>query len=146
MKTDPKTLIARTDFDEFVESGGRKVTPATLQRLALLLPDLREKFNSVIAPGFKNAPAQFEFAACIVEAVAADSYRDLSYAAIGEAAFALLYLSRAVDIIPDCIDRLGYLDDAAVVATVLERNAVEFARFASHTGGDWAATGATFPR
>jgi uncharacterized membrane protein YkvA (DUF1232 family) len=146
MKSDPKKLIARTDFDEFVESGGRKVTPATLQRLAIVLPDLREKFNSVSAPGFSKAPAQLEFFARVVEAVAADSYRDLSYAAIGEAAFALLYLARDVDIIPDCIERLGYLDDAAVAATVIERNAAEFVGFASHTGSDWAVTGATFPR
>lgn len=146
MKTDPKTLIARSDFDEFVESGGRKVTPATVQRLALLLPELRDKFNAVTAPGFSKAPAQLEFLARVVESVAEDSYRDLTYQAIGESAFALLYLARDVDIIPDCIERLGYLDDAAVAATVLERNAVEFAKFGSHTGNDWAATGATFPR
>jgi uncharacterized membrane protein YkvA (DUF1232 family) len=146
MKTDPKTLIARTDFDEFVESGGRKVTPATVQRLAVLLPELREKFNAVSAPGFTKAPAQLEFLARVVEAVAEDSYRDLSYAAIGEAAFGLLYLAREIDIIPDSIERIGYLDDAAVAATVLERNAADFAKFASHKGIDWAATGATFPR
>lgn len=146
MKSDPKTLIARTDFDEFVEHGGRKVTPATLQRLAVLLPDLREKFDAVTAPGLSKAPAQLMFLAQVVETVAADSYRDLSYGAIGEAAFALLYLARDVDIIPDFIERLGYLDDAAVAATVLERNAAEFERFASHTGSDWAAIGAGFPR
>jgi len=141
MKRIPKPLLGSAEFEQFVERGGSKVTPATIFRLALLLPELREKFASVQAPGFSKAPAQFEFLARVVDAVAQDSYRDLSYAAIGEAAFALLYLARDVDIIPDCVEDIGYLDDAAVAAAVIARNAAEFAKFAPHADYDFAAIG-----
>ena len=143
MKTDPKPLIDRAEFNQFVESSGRKVTPATLQRLALVLPDVREKFAAVKVPGYTHAPAQLEFLARVVESVAADDYRDLSFGAIGEAAFALLYLAREIDVIPDNVEGIGFVDDAAVAATVIERNAVEFVKFAEHTGGDLAALEST---
>jgi len=146
MKRIPKPLLGSAEFEQFVERGGGKVTPATVHRLAVLLPELREKFTSIQAPGFPKAPAQFEFLARVVDAVAGDSYRDLSYAAIGEAAFALLYLARDVDIIPDCVEGVGYLDDAAVAAAVIARNAAEFADFASHTGCDFAALGSAKTR
>lgn len=40
---------------------------------------------------------------------------------MGEAAFALLYFQRAIDLIPDSIPGLGLLDDSMVVAMVLRR-------------------------
>ncbi len=141
MKPEPKPLINRAEFNEFVEASARKVTPATVQRLAILLPDLRQRFAAVQVPGYTHAPAQLEFLARVVEAVASDSYRDLSFGAMGEAAFALLYLIREVDVIPDCVEGIGFVDDAAVAATVIERNACEFLKFASHTGCDIAALG-----
>ena len=141
MKRISKPLLGSAEFEQFVERGGGKVTPATVHRLAALLPELRDRFAAVHAPGFPKGPAQLDFLARVVDAVAAESYRDLSYAAIGEAAFALLYLARDVDIIPDCVEGLGYLDDAAVAAAVIARNAAEFATFAPHADYDFAAIG-----
>jgi uncharacterized membrane protein YkvA (DUF1232 family) len=136
MKSDPEAFLKSEEFAAFVQRGGAEVTPATLHRLAALLPELREKFAEIHAPGFPAAPAQFSFLALVVEAVATDAYRDLSYGAIGEAAFALLYLSRDVDIIPDMVEDIGYLDDAAVAAQVIQRHAAEFGEFSAHVGGD----------
>lgn len=137
MNTDPQAFLGSAEFGSFVERGGSRVTPATLHRLAALLPELRERFPHIEAPGFPAIVAQLNFVALVIETVAADKYRDLSYGAIGEAAFALLYLSRDVDLIPDSVERIGYLDDAAVTALVVQRHAAEFGEFASHLGCDW---------
>lgn len=132
-------MLESAEFAAFVERGGARVTPATLHRLAALLPELRQQFPEVQAPGFPATQAQLNFLALVVETLAADAYRDLSFAAMGEAAFALLYLARDVDLIPDFVERIGYLDDAAVAALVLQRHASEFGKFSAHVGGDWAA-------
>ena len=136
-RKDPTALLKSADFAAFVQNGGAKVTLATVHRLAALLPELRAKFVEIEAPGFPAAGAQFQFLSLIIEALADDTYRDLSFAAAGEAAFALLYLARGVDIIPDFVADIGYVDDAVVAALVIQRNAAEFANFAAHVGGDW---------
>lgn len=137
MKSDPEAFLKSAEFAAFVQRGGAEVTPATLHRLAALLPELRAKFPEVQAPGFPAAPAQLAFLALVVEAAAADTFRDVSYGAISEAAFALLYLAREVDIIPDIVEDIGYLDDAAVAGMVLQRHAAEFGKISAHLGGDW---------
>ncbi|MEA3208980.1 MAG: hypothetical protein QOE70_2037 [Chthoniobacter sp.] len=143
MKKTHSTLLNSAEFPAFVARGAAKITPATLHRLHAVLPDLREKFPEVHAPGFPNAPAQFEFLAKVIEAFASDRYRDLTYAAAGEAAFALLYLARDIDLIPDGVEEIGYLDDAMVAATVLQLHAAEFGKFARRQGLDWSQIAAT---
>lgn len=47
-------------------------------------------------------------------------YREVPYWAIGAAALALFYVLTPVDMIPDLIPGLGYLDDATVLAFCLK--------------------------
>jgi uncharacterized membrane protein YkvA (DUF1232 family) len=60
---------------------------------------------------------------------AAGRYREVPYWVIGAAAFALLYVLSPVDLIPDLIPGIGYLDDAAVVALCLKMIETEFAKY-----------------
>ena len=126
------------DFAEFIQSNAAKVTPAVVHELFAKLPELRERFGNLEAPGFPHASEQFTFLADVVESFATDRARDLTFAAASEAAFALLYLDREVDLIPDSVGRLGFTDDATVAATVLLRHAPEFAAAARDQGADWA--------
>jgi uncharacterized membrane protein YkvA (DUF1232 family) len=48
------------------------------------------------------------------------NYREVPYWAISATALALLYVLNPVDIIPDIIPGIGYLDDATVVAFCLK--------------------------
>jgi uncharacterized membrane protein YkvA (DUF1232 family) len=126
------------DFAEFIASHAAKVTPADVYELHARLPELREQAAGVDAAGFPQAPAQFQFLADVVESFAADQLRDLPLSAVSEAAFALMYLDRAIDLIPDSVGPLGFTDDAAVAATVLLRHAPDFAATARKQGADWS--------
>jgi uncharacterized membrane protein YkvA (DUF1232 family) len=44
----------------------------------------------------------------------------MPYAAITESAFALSYLRKGIDIIPDSISGFGYADDVAIINVVFE--------------------------
>jgi uncharacterized membrane protein YkvA (DUF1232 family) len=65
----------------------------------------------------------------MVRDYATGRYREVPYWVIGAAAFALLYVLSPVDLIPDLIPGIGYLDDAAVVALCLKMIETEFAKY-----------------
>ena len=65
----------------------------------------------------------------LVRDYATGRYREVPYWVIGAAAFALLYVLSPVDLIPDMIPGIGYLDDAAVVALCLKMIEAEFAKY-----------------
>jgi len=65
----------------------------------------------------------------LVKDYATGRYREVPYWVIGAAAFALLYVLSPVDLIPDLIPGIGYLDDAAVVALCLKMIEAEFAKY-----------------
>lgn len=135
----PKNMPSGADFAEFIASHAAKVTPAEVHELCARMPELREKVAGLDAAGFPQAPAQFRFLADVVENFAADALPDLPLSVASEAAFALMYLDRDIDLIPDSVGPLGYSDDAAVAAAVLLRHAPEFAAAARSQGADWSS-------
>jgi uncharacterized membrane protein YkvA (DUF1232 family) len=134
----PSSLPDSGDFAEFISTHSAKITPAAVHDLFSKLPELREKAAGIDAAGFPNAPAQISFLADVIENFATDQLRDLPFAVASEAAFALQYLDRDIDLIPDSVGPLGFTDDAAVVASVLLRNAPQFAEAARAQGADWS--------
>lgn len=131
-------LPSREDFAEFIVSHSAQVTPADVTDLLARLPELREKVAALEAPGFPRAAAQLGFLTDIVESFAAERLPQMPYSVASEAIFGLLYLDRAIDLIPDSVGPLGYTDDAAVAATVLLRNPKHFAAAAHAQGLDWS--------
>jgi uncharacterized membrane protein YkvA (DUF1232 family) len=129
---------SREDFAEFIATHAAQVTPAAIHELHGRLPDLREKVAGIDAAGFPQAPAQFRFLADVIEGFVSDRLPDLPLSAASEAAFALQYLDRPIDLIPDNVGPLGFTDDATVAATVLLRHASHFADAAHAQGADWA--------
>jgi uncharacterized membrane protein YkvA (DUF1232 family) len=132
-----KPKVTEAVFIAFIENGTSRLTPKALHQLVAELPELREKFAEVQAPGFPHIHRQFSFLADVVEAFACDRERDVPYHAALEAAFALIYFSRDIDLIPDFLEEVGYTDDAAVAATVLHRHATVFARLAAARHLTW---------
>jgi uncharacterized membrane protein YkvA (DUF1232 family) len=57
-------------------------------------------------------------------------YRAVPYWVVGAAVFALLYVLTPLDLIPDPIPVVGYLDDAAVVSACLAMVRQELAKYA----------------
>lgn len=105
-------------LQEFIANGARKVTPALLARLVRWLPEIRLAVTQIT--DFPQLHEQVEFLAQIIEDFHSGLIKSIPYTAIAESAFALLYLRKGVDIIPDAIPGSGYADDAAIIAAVFE--------------------------
>jgi uncharacterized membrane protein YkvA (DUF1232 family) len=114
------------DLKEFIADGARRITPAHLDKLVRWLPEIRLAVTQVTE--FPSLPDQVEFLAEIVEDFHAGLNRSIPFMAIAEAAFALFYLRKGVDIIPDAVSGSGLADDAAIITAVLEHYKQPFLR------------------
>ena len=112
---DFKESITR-ELTNFIQSQARALSLADLDRLTTDLPTLRERFAKIPSQTHAYLSDQLEFQEQVVGRT-----RDLAEEPVAEAAFALLYFQRAIDLIPDSIPGLGLLDDSMVVAMVLRR-------------------------
>lgn len=104
------------ELKRFIAEGATRITPAHLEKLIRLLPQIRLAVTQV--RGFPRLADQVELLAEIIEDFYSGLSRDIPYTAIAESAFALLYVHKNVDIIPGDVSGMGWADDAAVVATV----------------------------
>jgi uncharacterized membrane protein YkvA (DUF1232 family) len=119
------------DMTEFVTHGASQITPREVEEVVRAIPMLRAEWTmQVDHRAFPNLANQLDFLARVVEDFEAGLEKDIPFEAASEAAFALVYFHREIDIIPDFIPGIGYADDAAVVETVLERHDEVFARYA----------------
>lgn len=131
-------IIDETDFFQFIEAGARRLSPREVHQLVSDLPEITAGFPKLRGSDFPEVEKQIAFLSALVESVWTERYRDISYGAALEAAFAVAYFHRAEDLIPDSIEGIGLLDDAAIVQTVLVRNAAAFETFAETNRLDWA--------
>lgn len=125
----------------FVEHGGRLVGSDDSDGLTAGLADLREKISGLrgLHPRFAR---QLEFLVNFFATDAAhppETVRWLPEVVRNETAFALLYAAKDMDLMPDDMPDVGYLDDAAVTEIVLNRHADVFEQHCAERGIDWAA-------
>jgi uncharacterized membrane protein YkvA (DUF1232 family) len=124
----------------FVEHGGRLVGSEDATGLAAGLADLREKIADLRAMHPRLA-RQLEFLASVFETDAAhppETVRTLPEVVRNETAFALLYAAKDMDLVPDDMPQVGYLDDTVVTEIVLARHAAVFEQHCAARGIDWA--------
>jgi uncharacterized membrane protein YkvA (DUF1232 family) len=110
--------LMRRDVEKFILEGARRITPVHLERMIRQLPEIRLVATQVT--GFPQLPDQVEFLAQLIEDFYSGLSPDIPYTAIADAAFALSYLRKGIDIIPDSIPGVGYADDAAIINVVFE--------------------------
>ena len=126
-----------SEIARFVNNGAESITPAIAEKVMRQLPQWKLEFTQIHAPLFPHLVDQLEFLANAVEDFIEGTYKDLPYAALTQAVFALLYSHKKVGIIPDSALNLGYADDSSVVRAVLIQNEKAFAIYAGTQNTDW---------
>ena len=142
MKKSNPTLAAYLNYvseeglnlDRFVEHGGRMLGRNEPAGLADELPDLREKIKA-LRDEHPQLARQLEFLVGFFEANPPNQPDRVHH----ETIFALLYALKDMDLVPDDMPEVGYLDDAAVAESVLARHADVFEQHCATRGIDWAA-------
>jgi uncharacterized membrane protein YkvA (DUF1232 family) len=125
------------EIAKFVNGGAGSITPAIAEKVVRQLPQWKLEFTQIDAPKFPHLVDQLEFLADAVEDAIEGAYKDLPYAAVAQAVFALLYTHKKTSILPDSLLELGRADDSSVVRAVLIQNEKSFAIYAGKQGIDW---------
>jgi len=127
-----------SEIADFVNHGAAFITPALVDRILREVPLWKVEFTQINEPRYPHLVDQLEFLADIVEDVAEGVYRELPYIAFARAVFALMYVHKKVNIIPDNVPDFGRADDSSVVRAVLIQNELAFAKYAGSQGIDWS--------
>lgn len=128
------------DLERFVTHGGRLLGPDDCSELFAGITNLREKIR-FLRGAHPRLGRQLEF---LLEFFAADAAQPTETVRVvpevvrNEAAFALLYAVKDLDLVPDDMPGVGFLDDTAITEIVLARHAEVFGRYCSEHGMDWA--------
>jgi len=119
--TDFKESMTR-ELTNFIRSEAAALSLADFDRLIINLPMLRERLAKLPLQTYPYLADQLEFLGRFVEEQVVRRTLDLAEEPVADAAFALLYFQRTMDLIPDSIPNMGLLDDAIIVAMVLHRH------------------------
>jgi uncharacterized membrane protein YkvA (DUF1232 family) len=126
-----------SEIAKFVNNGSASITPAIAEKILHHLPQWKLEFTQINAPKFPHLVDQLEFLADAVEDAVEGAYKDLPYAAVAQAVFALIYAHKKMGIIPESVLELGRADDSSVVRAVLIQNEKAFAIYAGAQGVNW---------
>ena len=109
------------DLSNFIESQSRVLSIEDLRRLTVSLPALRKRISKIPRRTYTHLADQLEFRCLLVVGQVARLSPGLDTDPVAEAAFAMLYFQREIDLIADLIPGIGLLDDAIIVDLVLRR-------------------------
>lgn len=126
-----------SEIAKFVNHGSAAITPAMAEKVLRQLPQWKLEFTQINAPNFPHLVDQLEFLADAVEDATEGAYKELPFAAISQAVFALLYVHKKMGIIPEGMLEMGGADNSSVVRAVLIQNEKAFAVYATSQGVEW---------
>lgn len=109
-------------ISEYVEERAALLTREYLNELQAKLPLLNLQFAAITAPQFPHLRQQLKLLTDFLEDTADGVFPAGSEASRKETAFALDYMGKEADIIPDSVPEIGYADDSVIVRTVLSRH------------------------
>lgn len=125
------------EIHDYVLKGGQAMTLGAMNAFRQKLPLLNVKAETIETDNFPHLPAQVRMLSRFAEDSLDGAYVPDDFPAVGETVFALGYLLKDVDIIPDSVPGSGYADDSSVVRAVLIAHEPEFRKFAGFAGIDW---------
>jgi uncharacterized membrane protein YkvA (DUF1232 family) len=109
-------------ISEYVEQSASLLRPEPLDEVRRELPILNLQFAALSVRQFPHLQQQLKLLTDFLEDTAAGVFPDGSEASRKETAFALRYMAKEADIIPDSVPEIGYADDSLIVRTVLSRH------------------------
>jgi uncharacterized membrane protein YkvA (DUF1232 family) len=129
----------KTDFDmnDFVRRGGARMTLGDVKRVVASLPAIRKEIETINEEEYPGLAAQIDFLAEVLADFNAGNFDSLPFEAAAEVAFALNYLAKEVDLIPDFVPDVGFIDDATVVLIVLRHHQEVLATHPEASEVDW---------
>ncbi len=122
---------------QFVHRGAAQVTPRILEGIHKKLPMLKIEFAQINAPKYPHLVEQIEFLADVVEDHVEGADKEVPLFTVAAAAFALAYVHKQHDLIPDSNKQFGYADDSGVVRVVLMENEKVLADYARRQKLNW---------
>ncbi|MBP8802205.1 MAG: DUF1232 domain-containing protein [Kiritimatiellae bacterium] len=113
-----KKTITPEQAEKALKKGTKKVTEKDLKKVLAKRDEIEEKFKSEGPLGRFITDIKLFFA--IIQDYVKGNYREVPYWTIAAIVAALLYVLSPVDLIPDFIPVVGYVDDALVMAACLK--------------------------
>ena len=110
-------------FHKFITHHASTISLQQLRDLGSRIPELQTRIAQIDQSKFPDAVAEFDLIAKAVALTAHGKDTRVPLVSAAECGFALLYLQRDTDVIPDFLGDAGLIDDAVIVSTVFERNA-----------------------
>ena len=120
-KLAPAKESTTRELTDFIRNYAASLSPIDLDQLIAGLPTLRKRVAKLSVHTYPYLSEQLEFLCLFVEERFVKRSLELPEEPVTEAACALLYFQRQMDLIPDSIPDVGLLDDAIIVSLVLQR-------------------------
>jgi len=112
---------------EFIEDGARRMTRGEIAEVALHADEIERKLRA--SPTFDRFRKDWPYLISLVQDHYTGTYLEGTYWTVSVAAFALRYVLKPIDIIPDSLPVVGVLDDALVLSHSLLLIRTELQRY-----------------
>lgn len=124
-----KSNISDDEAREQLKKGSAKVTEDDVAKVVNKADDIKRKFesNGPLGRFIKDVKVMLS----LIKDYWNGSYRVIPWWAISAVVAALLYVLSPIDLIPDFIPVVGYMDDAAIVAMCLRMVEQELSKYES---------------
>jgi len=109
--------VTKEQAEVALKEGAKNVTEDDLQKILDKRKEIEDKFKGSGSLGRFVADLKLLFA--IIKDYVSGEYREIPWWSIAAIVTALLYVLSPLDLIPDFVPVIGYVDDALVVAVCL---------------------------
>jgi uncharacterized membrane protein YkvA (DUF1232 family) len=122
--------ISEGEAREALEKGARNVSDEDVRNVVNRADEIEGKFRT--KGPLKRFIEDVKLMISLVKDYANGNYREIPYWTIAAVVAALIYVISPVDLIPDFIPVIGYVDDAAVVSVcilLVEKDLVKYRKW-----------------
>jgi len=109
--------VTKKQAEEELKKGAKNVTEEDLKKVINKRDEIEEKFRDNGPLGRFISDLKLMFS--VIQDYISGEYREIPWWSIAAIVAALLYVLSPIDLIPDFIPVIGYIDDALVVAACL---------------------------